>query len=513
MIKYIIIIICAFSRAQERVMNFSLLSVAFIAIFLSITAAQVYKGYKFGLLKSLINAALAIFSLFIGIFIATRIAPSISKLILDELESSGALDGLFGNDLDLTAVFSALSSMLVSMLVFPLVFFLLRLILTIFSPLIYKPLSSKSSSADSPYTDENAPEHIKHSGKLGAVAGILTGYIITLVLLSPLVGAFGATQKIFRIIETYSEGEGDLGEISEEVTFYSNDAASVVLGYCGANAIFDLATTTKIAGERTSLNRELDAISRLNVMALMESISNFTNMTPEAKEEIDASLSVIEDSALIKSLVADALSSASKAWLDGNTFMGMSRPNLGEDSVVESLVVQLLEICATSTTYTIVPDISTLINLSSIISEAEGLLSASNYEEFARELSKNNIVAKIEYEIDLNPHMRPIMTFIKDMTMQTLVTELKDNINYTDEEYEQLLSGLAESLTEVKNLNEILQDSAMKDEAKQHLENMGIDVPDEIIDTVSNTLLEEFAKEEEVSYEMIEAFLNSYLNK
>lgn len=494
-------------------MNFSLLSVAFIAIFLSITAAQVYKGYKWGLVRSLINAALTIFSLFLAIFISTRIAPDVSHLVMEELDSSGALYGLFGEDLDLSNVISAVVSMLVSVIVFPFVFFTLRIILAIFSPLIYKPFRSKNSSADSPYTDENAPEHMKNSSKLGAVAGILSAYVITLVLLSPLVGTLGATQKIFGIVKTYSSNSADLNEIADEITYYSNDAASVVLGFCGANAIFDLTATAEVAGERTTLNKELDAISRLDVMTLVASISDFTNITPEAKKNIDDSLSVIEDSALIRSFVADTLSSAAKTWLDGGTFMGMEKPNLGDDSVVESLVTQLIEICSTSSPYTIVADISTLVNLSSIISEAEGLLSASNYEEFARELSKNNIVARIETEIDKNPHMRPIMTFIKDMTMQTLVTELKDNLNYSEEEYEQLLTGLAESLTEVKDLNEILQSSAMKDEAKEHLQNMGIEVPDEIIDTVSETLLEEFANEEQISYEMIEQFLNSYLNK
>lgn len=390
------------------------------AIFLALVYAvlalcivfAVLGGKKLGLFGVLLRVGVVMLSTVISFFIVKLISP----LLLDfELSLCSTL----GLPSDLVSVLSSgagmrvLASILSKGLVSPILFTLLSVILTVIGTVIVH------------FTARKLPQGSKGGG-MGV--GALYGLILAIVILFPLLSTEG-------ILDTAVEKSPVIKEKLEAML--GEDAVDGLENASSANLAHLLLGKNVIKWTVQGMSAEEVGDTKADVYDAVEDICDvveaakaafsekgldFLSMTEEERAGVTEMLNKVDKSPLLSSAFPEIVSALAEKWSEGETFMGMSAPGSGSESVMTPVYRQMFDSIAKS-------------DREDVIGNLEVTLDAMSKWATADEAELFDVVNEVlETLLGGSEELQDVATEIKltgmKVVMQDMIPALKDEEKY-----------------------------------------------------------------------------------
>ena len=498
-------------------MSFTSISV----IILTLIGLTLYKyskrGYKRGLTFALVDLSVTLFSVFFGALFAILLSSAITDSLTELLSEFDFYEELEEMLMGYDEVLIVIVKMLLTLIFYIPVFYLLRLFVKIIVSIISHRMCAKKIKDDVSYYKEGEDFYVKKNKAIAAFVGAFTGFLISLVVFSPLAGIARTATAALGFVEALGEHEiieEDIidEEVIDTVEYITDDFSVRMVAACGGRTFFGFATTVSIDGEYTNLGSELEAIFSINFSEFGELVE-FNGDSADTARRIRKLTSEIEKSKILKMVFVETVKGLATAWLEGEEYMGAPRPVFEGYNAVDSFINEVLYVCSTSTTKTITADINSLINVSSILIDEQELLSSGDYLAIMDMLANDNIIDKIKDELEKNDHMRPVLYAVDDLIMSVIAEEVQDYTKYAVEDCEDLFFEISEILTSTGVLTDGVRVSAVADSIKERLDSYGVPVPDALNESIAETLIEGInGYGGEVSFDDVKDYFEDFLS-
>ena len=154
---------------------------------------------------------------------------------------------------------------------------------------------------------------------------------------------------------------------------------------------------------------------------------------------------------------------------------------------------------------------TTLLNITKIVCEYEGLFATQDYQEFIKSFSESNALSRIEAELDSNPYMGRVEYAINDMLMSTIVSELNILDKYPESTMNKLYKALAKVLNDTKDLSGSAKTVELTRRLTESFEAKGITVPDGISERIAEAMEQGVpSMDGKITAREVESYLNQY---
>lgn len=432
-------------------------------------------GLKKGLKKALGSTVVIVLSAIIA-FIITSLAFNPNSSLLQS--GADALTGLMQDTeiADILALDSASGAvstyacMLMSPFIFVLLFLVIRIVLGIamwicirFIPVFNPPVKEKkkkknkkkaAEASTSAETAEVTPAAETGDGSqadkkkdrsngycpvtkpvnrlVGMGVGIVNGIILCLIFLMPLLGTLGVVSDAMDEME--KNGIVSSSDM-EDVEFIGTTVHEGTGGfmYSCSKFMYNGLTSTKYNGEKVCLKNEVSVI--------LSMVNNFSSTDGENDivVAVDAVYDGVDRSPIIRSFAAELVAKMSEAWLNGDAFMGMSKPEL--DEIIDPTIDALLEIFASETDKTITADLESIKNFLEVADKNNMLSGELNTDELIEKFSKKGIFEDLIHTLDGNERMVTVVDEVNYLAVRIFASEL-DMPQNKDEIYDNLIADI-----------------------------------------------------------------------
>jgi len=494
-------------------MTFSALSLAIILFFAGTVVVCIYRGRERGFFKSLIFLGCSFLSMLTSIIISPLLSQlfiePISQIVLPQITKYQELISQYAS---MDALIKVFVTAILSSIIFVLLFFILQLLS--YSICILIGTISKNGFNDHSCTSQTS-YCAQNSKKLGAVIGFVCAILFTMVLTSPIMGILDVTSA------TLTATEFIMPNASEDAFFDKNDADAIkkhskdVVGNVfyrfGGQTIFRSAASARYNGNSIYLAHEIDVV--LKASSDFSIIAKFIEQ-PELcdADDINTIYSLrdnICDLELCHIALAEFISQEFTHWKNGSDNI-LKKPNFPE--VLEYAFDCVIDICINSTPDNIRENISTVLNIISIILDSGiNKHSSSDLIEIISCISNSNMIERINFELANNESFSGIS--FTSVAMSIVVKQI--DISITDpQKHDELLKNIATAISTVTTrgygtLDEKL--SVLSSTAKDYFSDFGLDISDEMAQYAADVLLNHFDLDQsEISPEDIEEFFNSF---
>lgn len=185
--------------------------------------------------------------------------------------------------------------------------------------------------------EEKKPALAKRSKPIGAAIGAVFGVVMIVAIMAPTAGYAAEAPEVIHILGEYEqishEGAEDMSDGAVEVQVQAQKASDTLLlkavRALGGRAIFRVTTTVEIDGVETDLYTEFHALDALGADIAVLSAVPVDQYGDKEYDTLKSVGDVFEHSALLRVLGAEGLSGLSQAWLKGEDFIGIPKPDMG----------------------------------------------------------------------------------------------------------------------------------------------------------------------------------------
>lgn len=470
-------------------MHFTSLSAVVIFVMILTVFKYAVSGYKKGLSKALIGLGATLFAVFFGAVVSIWLVGLFGDGVLEWVKEYAFYYDLCDLIMGYEEVLDLVVKMVFTLIAYLPVFYILRSLFLLVVFIFMKKKSHDKSRAGKGYYKECEDYYVKKNKTIAAAVGMLGGFIISVVCLSPLSGGMRAASAILDFAENLS-GSEELSEdeVVSSIHYFADDYCLASVGGMGGNMLFNFATTVGNGDERTNLYRELDALANIDIELLEKVISDIGN-GKKSTRSLNKVIEMIESSRIIEMIFAEMISSAADSWLEDEDYLGMEKPRFGDHRAIDSFVNELLYVCKSTNTETVSADITTLVNVSNLFAVHDDIYSG-DYESIAGILWNDGLVDDIRAELSKNPHMNTALMAVDDIVMTVIAEEIVD-IDYSEIDREVLYSEIASILTSTADKSGTQRVTAVTAIVQESLYDYGIQVPDDINEDIARKLVEE----------------------
>ena len=336
------------------------------------------------------------------------------------------------------------------------------------------------------------PKGKKKRRLLGALIGGLQGLFVALVILTPVFGYMSLTEDV---TASYQENVGDdLDDFLTEYNVYATpvkESKPLQIASTLTKPIFKITSSFRIGDDHVVLADEIELI--FNGYTKIMSITDGGKNDEQIEKFRDLS-EIIQQSAILPNVASEFISGLSTAWVNGEDFVGIERPETPEE--VDNIFNELFTIFTTTTRTTLTRDIDTILDIATLYFDYDLDDAFKKDGDFFAKVTaahpdtgKTFIVAALEI-LEENEHMQPLRDEVLALGFsyigEQLGTPLEIRENYGDmaAEAAEILRGLEGSSDEEKiaELTPILKEKMAETDE--------IDVPDEVVDEFSKYFLE-----------------------
>lgn len=472
-------------------MSFSLLTVAILGIVAVFIYRQVRWGYKNGITRSLINLATLILCAIFGALASSALASFLEQLVfigLGELGMMGGIEKLVGI---LLPAIHIILKMVLSLLLFIPIFLIMRFCVSIFFRTVQNVLVKKGNKKEPAYLSEDESLYVKKDKLVGGMIGVISGFMLSVIILSPAIGAVKSVNSLVGLANNYANfsSEKKLGTVKEIELLdkYSNDAAATVIDACGGRALYDLATRVTSNGQSSCANREIEVIGSIDFHKMLAGMSGGAESGSDILVEVEPLLDSINESLILKHVVVDVIRDSSSAWVNGDKYLGMEKPSIGDSKPLNDIMNAMLKVCSTTTFSTYEADLTTLINTIKIFWDNSELLTSLEYEDRIKAVTNESFLSSVADEVKKNPRMEPVAIAVDSLITDIVAIEIV-NGGYTDEERNLLYKELAKSLSEAQGLSGSVYDITLSKSITEDFAQLGIYVPENAIGRIASDL-------------------------
>ena len=363
-------------------MTFTIFSLVLIVAITFSVGKSAYNGYQSGSTRAIVSLLCAVFSFGIGSLLSSLVISSaLGEVITYVFYQSETFNFLFENIDRLYAIVSAVVAMAISPIIFVIVFAILRAICHLVTSIVYKKVFTEKEDTKG-CGGENDGWYKRNDKQIGAVIGGFTGFLVAVILFSPIIGTLKSVNTVVSIFnEDASEqeeyqadadeeaGEAEIG-VLDVISDYANDFAGTVVYYCGGKAVYDMNARTMIDGHTVVLTRELEAVSNMggDLVEVIPSIIDLNEFGSDDVEKLEGLCEEIDGSYFWSLVSSSFISSASRNWAVDEDFIGISRPDFNNS--ISAFTNSIFSVLATTTPETVGEDLSTIIRVCGIIMDS-----------------------------------------------------------------------------------------------------------------------------------------------
>lgn len=454
-------------------------------------------GAKRTLYSTILRFITLVLSAIAAYVLAKNALYGASGTLIDTLKgmTDGALD-TYLNDPELAGLTSSLAVMLVA----PIFFLLFYIVIKLLSWIVYKIFASAL--------------HLKGPGRLGhllgAVGGVVCGFLTLVVLVTPI---FGYADLVLKISDTTTDDS--LTELVDPIqAIRKTPIASQAYAMLG-ETLFNGLTTADWEDTEINLNNEADIlISVVNdAMPLLE--KPMAEYGPEESAAIQKMAQDVGRSPVLCTVISSVLADTSKAWLNGEEALGVSKPEAGEE--LQGIVDSLLVVFATSDRTNIGADLTTFADIMSIMIDNELFALAQSEggtDALAEKLSSGGVAAELYQTLGENPRMQGVQTTVTNTGVRMLLNRLGD-VDQLRENHGEMLESIATELKEHRNEDGTLNKEELTGKLNQVINDYDIEVGEDLTSLVVDGVAEAFTPEEldtMTTDEMVDRLIEYFTN-
>jgi hypothetical protein len=319
-----------------------------------VLAICILKDMRRSVLRASVSLVLAALAIPLAILLTHNTLDRVTLRLLHVADLERLVAPLIEAFPSLDECIIALVHMVIASEIYGLVFLILLAVFGLISRLVCRAIEQKK------------PALAKKSKPIGAVIGIAFGLVVIVALMAPTAGYAAEAPEIIHILGEYEqithEGQEDISDEALAVQQNAQKTADTFLlkavRALGGKAIFRATTTVEIDGVTTDLYREFHSLDTLGAKLAVLSAVPIKDYQDAQYETVGQVADVIEESALLRVLSAEGLSSLSRAWRSGEPFLGVSKP--ADNDVLEIVIDVVLKRFENTTKDTVADDIQRL---------------------------------------------------------------------------------------------------------------------------------------------------------
>ena len=456
-----------------------------------ILVLNVVVGLFRGMNKGLIRLGTLALAAVVSFFAAGWISDAAGDLLLPYLQEFAAsvpeIAGFFEQTGNVQQAVAVIAQMLAGPLLFVVCYVALSLITLVIHFILCRILRIKECKA--------AP--VRMLG--GAVTGLLVGVIGVFVFVTPVVGYTQlASETVVRAESlTAKVPELELEEYNEKYLMPAANTPGVKQLYDGLGRhLFRSLTSVEWEGKTVDLETEWFAlIGAANEAAVLaeKPVEEYGDAEAESLHNITAKLS---ESALLCEIGSYAISEIADAWLAGEAYMGIAKPELGDESV-ELIFNALLSVMSTTDAEHFGGDMEFMADLVELFIKKDVLtkLNEGDAEGLVAHLVTSGLLEEVRALFNSYQRMKPINDAISDAAMRLLVKQLGDPDTYL-ENYGDLMDEVSGALKDAVDAEGNINTEVLTDRMNTALAEHDITVPEEATQIIADALAEEFTGEE-----------------
>ena len=499
-----------------------LLAVA-LAVFI-----EVRRGLRRGFVRTAVGLSGVLISALGAVGLAVWISDLLAKMCAEILDLYLPLESFSEMFPRVSDILVAVTDALLTPILFVAFFLVLRLVLRITVSILfrkwrydpddprYMATPKRPNSLITPtYEAPDAPWHRRHDRLLGGITGGVCGFLAALLLLSPVLGTLSTAGTLLRGLKRMNVSTNQILPADElsEIEYYVYDGGAAILNAAGGNLVFDAVAITELNNRPLSLRREVEACMEVcyEFSRVFKVVSKPDQATEEQKEILRGLGDRIDDSEFTRLLAADFLNSAANAWLEGESFLKISRPNLGD--VLNPLMDKALLVCAEATPDCVGRDITTVLNIY-LIAVEHGLTKNPDRDDLMAALEDGGVLDLIYAELLKNPCMAHLASELSNTALR-IMAEAIDWADFSSDVYRDLMDNLSEAMNLVNGMEGATfaeQVESMTRYTMHYAEQYGVELPEGMAKMAASAMVEQLAGNEKLTADHLEKFFNHYLN-
>lgn len=500
-------------------MSFTVFSVAVILIFVTVMLIEIFQGLKKGYMKTLISLGTKLFSVLLSAVLAPLASKPLVEIVWKQIEHRDILPNEIKDSEAYTVLIMMLTSIVVSTVLFVLLFFFVKEMTELILAVVYRA-RLKLRKDDPGYRTVNASWLERNGKTVAIIASVISAFLITTVLVSPLMGTMEVALYVVDTVETLDEdvleGLTEVEDTLKDVEKYSKDPAANLFYQFGGKQMYRSVARTSRDGVTVYLFDELELLKNtaVDLVDVLPSFSDPAHTSKKQLKKIETICENVEQMGMSHLLLTEYLSHAADAWQTRGVYKGIDRPVFND--VIDPTFEEILKVCAETDVNSVKPNAVTLLKVYSLILKSDVLdLDADDYNEMMSFFDDGTLIKEMKAILMENPYM----TTVVDRIPAIVIDILADHINVYEfgaEKYELLMENMADALDKVLTRGYATSEeqlTVLSDYAKDYLTDYGLEVPDAAVELVADELLTSVVPEEgEISAESIKSFFANYGN-
>lgn len=310
------------------------------------------------------------------------------------------------------------------------------------------------------------------------------------------------------------EGEGNQSMqalVDDYIDPINENPMTATYRFLGGDGLDHLITDFKVRGVKTHLEDELGAVASFgcNIYNLSK-----TELAEYGEHEAIVILAVADSfdrSELLPTIVGEVIYNATDAWIEGEDFLGIQKPNAGE--LFNPFLDVLFEILHEDSqdTSALQADIRTIANMISTLAKHEIFAHLSDPDALISKLDGAGAINDLVTCLGSNESMKVLIPEITNLGIRAIADTLgipADSV----EIYETFMDDVADDLNELKSLSGEARVDALNEKLAENFDKAGIQVDSEILDcysvSIANDLLDQ--AEGDITADDVRAFFVLY---
>ena len=339
----------------------------------------------------------------------------------------------------------------------------------------------------------------------GALVGVLCGFLVTLILLMPIVGTIDLVASLDSLQSADSE-TAEADEIADLLHSAAEDKSVDLLLKVGCGPVYNYFSSTKFEGERVYLRDEISAVLHIveNIDAFKGELSTYGDKEIAALREIVANL---ETSPLMENTVAGIFSTAAQKWIAGETFIGIAKPSAGE--MLDPVIDTMLTVISTSDKDTIGPDLETMTEVFAILIENGMFEHGDDVEAMLSHLSSSDVISSLITTINANERMAPLADEVVDLSIRALASTI--GIPENDQaRYDLLMQNVADIVSSSYGMDDAERAEHIEADLSAAFEHYGVEVEGEAIENISVSIVNDLGDDPDLTANDVQEFFAVY---
>ncbi len=493
-------------------MSFSLFSVAVLLLVAVFVSYQIARGIKRGFYESLIHVCLVLLSVVLSIIASKLLSDILVDSVYNMILSLGVFDSMLNNLPSTSSIIVAYCDAALTPFVFVFVYPIMSLIIR-FVAFIVKGRYLERDKTSERVKKESASWIDKNQKLLTVTISALCGIFIASVFISPVMGSVKTLDRVFELAEDITvDGNNVLGdtkaELEDQLAVYRDDPIANAVYYCGGNIIYYANASSELNGNYFALGREIKNTAEYynEILSSARLMANIDEATPDEVNELSSVGKYINKSESLKCITSDFVSQTAKAWMDGESFLGLSKPYV--TSTINPVINKVLYVCSQTAPKYVEKDMTTLLELYILFYEAE-LIGVTDYSEMISIIDNTDFIERVEDILAKNPRMADISLDFDNMALNMISTAILDGMS--EEDLDRIVTNISDVVNNVADMSDEDRIAIIKDEVYRSINKNGLKVSYDMVEVAAEQLVEDLRTTTgEITSDTIKNFFEKY---